>query len=168
MKEKHTVFTYGTLMKGFYGYEKYMRNAKFISRGVMNGKMYHTPSNYPAVVYKPMSPCDVHGEIYHVDETTMENLRKYEGIGSVITCYEEKIVEVKTENGKILAHAFVVTPLKKLMVKSLSKKIKHGDWRKFINEGIDKKPSIGLILFFLIFSFVLFEIMYRISNIGTK
>lgn len=166
MKEKHTVFTYGTLMKGFWGHDKYMKDAEFISNGVMSGKMYHTSSSYPAVIHKPLSDNPVHGEIYHVDNITMENLRRYEGIGSIMTCYKEKIVEVETENGKIPAHAFIVKPSKKWIVKSISKRVKHGNWRKFMDDGVHKKLSIASILFFLALSFVLLEIIYKFSNIN--
>lgn len=164
MKNKHTVFTYGTLMKGYYGHDKYMGNARFISNAVMKGKMYHTSSSYPAAIHKPNSESLVYGELYHVDSDTLEDLRRYEGIGSVMTCYKEKIVKVQTEEGEIPVHAFVVTPSKKWIVKSTSRKVKHGNWRKFIDSNAHKKLSITSVLIFMAVSFILLEIIFKLSH----
>lgn len=155
-----TVFTYGTLMKGFEGYEKYLKNSTFLGCGTINGKMYHTNSGYPVVI-KSSFPGEnrVKGELFEVDKNTMIKLRNYEGIYSFFTYYTEEILPVTLEDGSVkYARVFVAHPFAKPFIRLTSKKVKHGDWRRYISvPKISIRRWVLTALLILINCILLFE-----------
>ncbi len=135
LKNHFTVFTYGTLMKNFEGYDKFMRHCRFIGKGYINGFLYHTFSGYPAVIPDEENGEKVFGELYEVDTDTMKEIRRYEGVNSFLTCYEERTVNVTFDGKKAGARAFTVTASREFLVKLTSRLVKYGDWRHFLNNS---------------------------------
>ncbi|MEC9491203.1 gamma-glutamylcyclotransferase family protein [Flexistipes sp.] len=165
MSKNYNVFVYGTLMKGFDGYKKYMCKGNYITEGSLKGIMYHTGSGYPAVIYNTKKGGEVSGELYSVDENLMKDLRRYEGIGSLLTCYEEKLVKIQTKDGDIPARVFVVSPFWKNLIKLSGVLVSNGDWKKFVTAPPKKawQTIAPAILFFVSFIFV-FQIIFKITG----
>ncbi len=84
---KYKVFVYGTLKKGF-RLHKYLKNAKFLGEGFIQGYDMYLVSWYPAVV---KGKGIVYGEIYEVDEETLKILDKVEDEGVLYKRIEETI-----------------------------------------------------------------------------
>jgi len=143
LRKHYTVFTYGTLMKDFEGNNKYMRHCRFVANGYIKGLMYHTLSGYPAVILDEKRGQRIFGEIYEVDKATMKEIRRYEGVHSILTCYEERVVNVKIDGRNIKARAFTVAATRKLLVKVTSQFVKYGDWRHFL-ENSSKRRSTAM------------------------
>lgn len=131
MDKTYTVFTYGTLMQGFYGHELLMNDAEFLCEASVNGELRCFTLDYPVMIKKKNCAKPVKGELYKVNEKTMEKLRKYEGIGNPFSCYEEKSVQVKTNSGVLEATSFVVPPRMEIPMKFTTRHIREADWRKF-------------------------------------
>ncbi|BAI81246.1 conserved hypothetical protein [Deferribacter desulfuricans SSM1] len=119
----HKVFVYGTLMKGYDGFNKFMSNAEFVANGDIQGSLYLSNSGYPVAILDN-SENKISGEIYKISEKTLNEIRRYEGTETALTYFTEKIIKVKTENGYLYAHAFVAhkffIPIIKLMCKNIS------------------------------------------------
>jgi len=129
--KKYTVFTYGTLMRGFYGHENFMQDAEFLGEATVNGDLRFFTIDYPVMIRKTKGGKPVHGELYSVYEQTLEKLRRYEGIGNPFTCYTEKDVTAKTKDGEVIARSFVVIPRIELAMMFTTRHIPEGSWRKF-------------------------------------
>ena len=148
MKEKtYKVFVYGSLMKGFDGYETYMQKAKFIGKAYVKGELRYSFSDYPVAIINNKNNEFITGELYEIDETTLNSLRKYEGTDSFLTCYMEKETEVKIGNDTINAKIFTVSPLKELYIRFLTFQVPDGNWKKFIDSK-RKIPIPKPLLFF--------------------
>jgi len=148
---KYTVFVYGSLMEGFYGYKTFMKDAKFISKARVKGDLRFFCSDYPVMIKKLKGSKYVQGELYEVDQETMGNLRKYEGIGNPFTCYTEKVVQAETEDETLTARAFVVIPTIEMPMLFTSRHIPEGDWRKFKKAKKRLPVSQPLVMFLLVF-----------------
>lgn len=157
MDRRYTVFTYGTLMKDFYGHKKYMRDSFFICKGTIRGFMYNTHSGYPAVIHDKLNGYEISGELYNVSGEVMESIRAYEGVGSLFTCYEEQCVDVSTDKGVVSANVFLVSPAKKPLVKLFSRRVKCGDWKKYLLTPPSRVPETfaSAILFLISIIFIL-------------
>ena len=165
MAKRYNVFVYGTLMKGFAGYEKYMCKGDYISEASLKGVMYHTGSGYPAVIYDGKKGSEISGELYSVDENLMKELRRYEGVNSLLTCYEEKVVKVHTKTGDIPARVFVVSPFWKNLIRFTGAFVKNGDWKSFIAAPSKNAwQSIAPVILFLISFIFVFQIVFGITG----
>lgn len=155
MAKKYSVFTYGTLMKDFEGYKKYMQKGDYVCSGSFKGHMYHTSSGYPAVIYDEEGT-EIAGELYRVDEDLMEQIRRYEGVNSFLTCYEEKELKVSTPDGYIVARGFVVSPYWKILIRLSGVSVESGDWRSFLSAPVKKpmQPIVPLIISLISFMFI--------------
>jgi len=129
--KSYTVFTYGSLMKDFSGYDMYLKDADFVCDARVRGDLRFFCSDYPVMINRSSGERFVKGEIYKVDEETMEKLRKYEGVGNLFTCYTERVIEAETAEGILSARAFVAIPEIEIPVRLTSKSIPEGDWREF-------------------------------------
>ena len=72
------LFVYGSLRKGMYNYERYLKGkSNFVANGVVKGELYalHDVS-YPALL---MGDEDILGEIYEVDEDVAHDIDVLEG-----------------------------------------------------------------------------------------
>lgn len=154
-RSKYRVFVYGTLMKNFYGYRKYLKSADFIGSAKVRGKLYQTQSNYPvAILSKGKKP--IYGEIYEVDKDTMIKLRNYEGIYSFFTYYKETITPAMLETGeKIFVRCFVAHPLAILFILFTGKYIKSGDWKGFTQNPPFPYRKWALTMILILFNLIL-------------
>ncbi len=85
---KNLVFTYGTLMRGQIGFGKF-GNMEFFADGVLSDYGLYEAHGFPAAV--PVKGFSVFGEIYEVDDITLNNMDKYEREGEL---YIRRLVEV--------------------------------------------------------------------------
>jgi len=131
LAKDYTVFTYGTLMKGFYGHDNFMLDAEFIGEATVNGDLRFFTIDYPVLIKKTKGGKPIKGELYKVDEKTLNKLRKYEGIGNPFTCYTERNVTAKTKDGDVIARSFVVIPRIEMAMLFTSRHISECCWRKF-------------------------------------
>jgi len=129
--KRYTVFTYGTLMRGFYGHENFMQDAEFLGEATVNGDLRFFTLDYPVMIKKTKGGKPVRGELYSVDEKTLEKLRRYEGIGNPFTCYTEKNVTAQTKDGEVIARSFVVIPRIELAMMFTTRHIPECCWKKF-------------------------------------
>lgn len=50
-KRLYGVFVYGTLMKGFWNYRRYLEGKiSYVASGKTQGLLYHLPEGYPALI----------------------------------------------------------------------------------------------------------------------
>jgi len=112
MKE-YIVFVYGTLKKGF-RLHSYLNNAKFLGEGFVKGYDMYLVDWYPAIV---KGKGVVYGEIYGVDEETLEILDKVEDEGFLYKRIKEKIYmkNGKTVEGYIYVYLKSVEGLKPII-----------------------------------------------------
>jgi gamma-glutamylcyclotransferase (GGCT)/AIG2-like uncharacterized protein YtfP len=72
------VFVYGTLRKDFWNHESYLKNSKFVG----NGKTKHKYAMYASIipyVVENEKISHIIGEVYEVDEKTLERIDHLEG-----------------------------------------------------------------------------------------
>lgn len=150
MGKKYTVFTYGSLMNGFYGYDKFMSDAEFLGEAFAQGDLRFFCSDYPVMIHQKGKNL-VRGELYRVDDETMEELRKYEGLGNPFTCYTERLIETETKSGKVSARAFVVISAIKFPMVLTTRQIPEADWRVFKSSGRRLPVSRPLVIVFGLF-----------------
>jgi gamma-glutamylcyclotransferase (GGCT)/AIG2-like uncharacterized protein YtfP len=148
-------------MRGFYGYEKYLRDAEFLGCAYIEGDLRFFCSDYPVLIKRQTKGEKVKGELFQVDAETLDKLRNYEGIGSPLSFYSEKDVEVHTDSGVAAAKAFVASPGLSLPVTFASRYIPEADWRAFKESGGRFPIPKPMVLFFSACAFgaVLWEIL---------
>lgn len=152
---RYKVFVYGTLMKDFYGYKKYLKSAKFIGNAKIKGKLYQTQSNYPVAILTNDEKF-IDGEIYEVDRDTMIKLRNYEGVYSFFTYYKEATVSAILDTGeKVYVRSFVAHPLALLFIYFSGKFIKSGSWKDFIENPPVSYKKWALTLILILFNLIL-------------
>ncbi len=94
---KHLVFVYGTLKKGF-GNHYLLENSKFIGRAKTKEKYKMTANGIP-FVSKSKAVSHIIGEVYEVDDETLEKLDFLEDHPD---WYKREKVKVVLEDGKEL------------------------------------------------------------------
>ncbi len=97
---KFNVFVYGTLKKG-YKLHFYLKNAKFIGYGYVNGYDMYIVDWYPAVV---KGRGRVYGEVYEVCQETLDILDGVEEEGFL---YKRICEKVYMKKGFIKAYMYV-------------------------------------------------------------
>jgi len=154
-------------MQGFEGHDSFMQDAEFLGEGTLKGDLRYFYSDYPILVNNPSDGKPVKGELYKVDQTTMEKLRKYEGIGDPFTCYTERVVKAQTKDGKVVARAFIVIPQIETPISLISRHIPERDWRKFVSNGKHLPLPKPLMLFFggCILGAAILEIVWQMGLI---
>jgi len=111
-KPTHKLFVYGTLRQGYHWHSKFLST----SRKTCDAK---TIEKYPLVVGKSCVPYllgdlpntgnSIIGEVWEVDDVTLQNLDEYEGIGKGY--YSRRTIPVASKNGnaKMEADAYFKT-----------------------------------------------------------
>ncbi len=100
MSKFNTVFVYGTLCQGFSNH-CYLATSKFLGKGRTKDKFALYVNGIPFVVMRePIS--QIHGEMYEVDDTTLQTLDSLEGHPS---WYKRKEVEIILDDG---SHSTVI------------------------------------------------------------
>lgn len=121
----YKVFVYGTLKSGEHN-NHFLNNSKFICKDKISGYVIYDMSvGFPFVKSKPRHI--VHGEVWEVDEKTLEQINRLEGFmeGSWFNHYER--VPVKTKLGHVcyvyVYLDFPAYPFKKCVHNTWSSKI---------------------------------------------
>lgn len=107
--QTHRVFVYGTLRRGhsnhallemskFIGEAKTLRTYWMITTGVFPVVLDAVPADFG------LPPLAVAGEIYHVDDATLEQLDLLEREGR---SYDRKVTDVYEAGHKVLAHIYI-------------------------------------------------------------
>lgn len=126
------VFVYGTLMKGFWNYGRYLEgNIERIILGKAKGLLYHLPQGYPAML---KGEGVVRGEIVGpVDRDLLRELDVLEGYCGYAedNLYVREIIDVLTDEGEMLeCWAYIYADGEYARKKGIY--IPDGDWRKFM------------------------------------
>ena len=107
--QTHRVFVYGTLRRGhgnhsllemskFIGEAATLRNYWMITNGVFPVVLDVVPADFG------LPPLAVAGEIYHVDDATLERLDRLERKGR---SYDRKVTDVYEAGHKVQAHIYI-------------------------------------------------------------
>ena len=131
------VFVYGTLRKGMYNYEIYLKNkGKFLQNAYVEAALYTLKDRrYPAIVegnYKVL------GELYEVDKNTLETLDALEDYipGRFDNEYDKIVTKIFDEKGNMIAHLPVYWYNIKIQNQRLllEHRIEDGDYVKYLSE----------------------------------
>jgi gamma-glutamylcyclotransferase (GGCT)/AIG2-like uncharacterized protein YtfP len=90
------VFVYGSLRKGFWNHEPYLKDSKFIGMGITKEK-YAMYANIIPYVVENEKISHIVGEVYEVDEKTLERIDCLEGHPD---CYKRKKVKIILDSGE--------------------------------------------------------------------
>lgn len=82
---RHTVFVYGSLMKGGYNHPGYMEEAQFLGDAYITGFDMYDLGYFPGIRYTE-EPHKVLGELYDVSDAEFERICILEGNGSLYQC----------------------------------------------------------------------------------
>ncbi|MCL6638079.1 MAG: gamma-glutamylcyclotransferase [Firmicutes bacterium] len=130
------VFVYGTLMRGFGNYEKYL--SKYVlaaGEAFINGELYHLRDGYPAA---GPGPGIVKGELMLVRDLeavlpVLDDLEDYAGPGRA-NLYERVRVEAVTFSGqRVTAWTYLYGCPDELPL--IGVPVKGGCWRTFLADG---------------------------------
>jgi gamma-glutamylcyclotransferase (GGCT)/AIG2-like uncharacterized protein YtfP len=132
-KKIHTVFVYGTLLKG-QGNHGLLKNATFLGKGKVIGKwdMYHL-GGFPAIVRgNTINP--VIGEAYKVSEEELARLDILEGYveGRESNMYNRAMVDITLDNGEKIDGFVYYMKIKKEGANW--KKVRTGDWATYMKD----------------------------------
>lgn len=96
MSNKHTLFVYGTLKRGFHNHVCLGQNATFIGEADLHGWKMYSLGGFPAIA---QGDGIVQGEVYEVDDDGFQRCDRLEGYPSF---YNRSEVEpVISDNGHI-------------------------------------------------------------------
>lgn len=70
---KHTVFVYGSLMKGEYNHDAYLSDADCLGEAFITGYALYDLGHYPGIKHTD-GPCKVCGELYKVSEEAFDRI----------------------------------------------------------------------------------------------
>ena len=103
--DRHTLFVYGSLMKGRYNHDAYMRNAVFQGKGYIEGYALYDLGHYPGVIHEG-GHGKVLGELYEVSGEDYERICRLEGNGQL---YQSVLINARFEGygDTALAETFV-------------------------------------------------------------
>jgi gamma-glutamylcyclotransferase (GGCT)/AIG2-like uncharacterized protein YtfP len=88
----HYIFVYGTLRRGFWNHHL-LKDSEFIGEGITKEKYSLYADEIPYVVKEPLT--QIKGELYIVDDETLERLDLLEGHPSF---YTRELVDVIVDN----------------------------------------------------------------------
>lgn len=138
MDEINKIFVYGSLMEGFFNFDKYLVD-KVESRktAYAKGKLYHIDGRgYPAM-YEGDE--DVKGELLSIKDfeknlKELDGLEQYDENGKIEDNeYNRAIIDVITEDGKKeKAYGYIFNKEKPENKEVKLIPIEDGDWRKFM------------------------------------
>jgi gamma-glutamylcyclotransferase (GGCT)/AIG2-like uncharacterized protein YtfP len=126
--DKHLVFVYGTLRRGSAGaMSKRFPNSKFIADAKVSGSLYDL-GPYPGLILNE-SNSSVVGEVYEVDEKTLNELDEFEASSN----YLRKQVEISIGTHRRLCWTYEPNP----ECYSLHTLIASGDWIEYAGTKTD-------------------------------
>ena len=99
----YKVFVYGSLMRGFHNHG-YLEDAKFVKATVTKEKYRMVSMNqFPALI-KGQKDYEIYGEVYEIDDYTLEDLDHLEGNGSF---YKREKVRVDGVNEPVWVYFLI-------------------------------------------------------------
>jgi len=126
------VFVYGTLMKNFWNYKRYLEGRiSRITPGKTYGLLYHLPEGYPALI---AGNGIVEGEIIEpVDKNLLKSLDRLEGYAEWRSdnLYIREKRNILTENGEEVA-CWIYIYTDERYARENGILVPDGNWRKFI------------------------------------
>lgn len=137
---RKTIFVYGSLMEGFWNYQKALEGHVIKKEiGYVQGKLYHMPyKGYPALV--PGSD-DIQGELLTIDvfeevEKQLSEIENYYGKNDERNEYEVKSVEVYDIQGKkiIDADVYYYQVERDALFEKEAVYLEKASWRKHLEE----------------------------------
>jgi len=126
------VFVYGTLMKDFWNYKRYLEGRiNRITLGRTYGLLYHLPEGYPALLKGNEI---IEGEIMEpVDEKLLKSLDRLEGYSKWRNdnLYVRELRKISTEDGNETA-CWIYIYVNEGYAREKGILVPNGNWRKFI------------------------------------
>jgi len=136
-KNINKVFVYGTLMKGFCNYKRYLEGrVSRITSGRTHGLLYHLPEGYPALLEGNET---IEGEIMEpVDEDLLKTLDRLEGYSESDSnnLYVREVRNILTDSGKEMP-CWIYIYADEKYAKENGILVPNGNWRKFMAERGD-------------------------------
>lgn len=132
--QNHSLFVYGTLMRGFTNpfSQKLQQNARWIGQALFGGTLFDL-GQYPGAIYDAKSTTWVHGEVWELTDfaKVIVSLDRYEGVHLRKPEYVRQEVQVELETGEeILAWVYLFCKPTHAL-----REIPHGDYRKWLSES---------------------------------
>ena len=96
---RHTLFVYGSLMKGFYNHKGFLENAVFLGQASISGFDLYDLGRYPGIK-RSSDTAEVHtvlGELYEVNDDEYAAICELEGNGSL---YQSEIVAASLDDSR--------------------------------------------------------------------
>lgn len=128
------VFVYGTLMKGFWNYKRYLEGRiSRITPGRTHGLLYHLPEGYPALLE---GNSIVEGEIMEpVDENLLKSLDRLEGYSkwSNNNLYIREVRNILTEDGEEVSCWIYIYTAERYAKKN-GIPVPSGNWKEFMDK----------------------------------
>ena len=127
------IFVYGSLRQDFWNHDKVLKNrVRQIQKGTIQGKLYHLPAGYPAVI---KGEDQVHGEVMTFTQDkllkSLDVLEGYFGEGQD-NLYIRTKHKTTLEDGSE-AWCWVYTYADEEAARKKGRYISNGDWKKFVN-----------------------------------
>ncbi len=145
MKQK--IFVYGTLRKGMYNYDIYLRDEDSFRRyGYIKGSlMTLKDKTYPAFLQEGHDM--ILGEIHEVNEKTVQmidELEEYYGEGNIDNFYNKEICDIYDENGQVIDHlpVYVFNMSNRCYFSLIEDHIETNDYVKYIQQKKEGKKSL--------------------------
>lgn len=131
-KRLYGVFVYGTLMKGFWNYRRYLEGKiSYVASGKTQGLLYHLPERYPALITGNKL---VEGEIIEpIDENLLKTLDRLEGYSEQRSknLYTREVRNVWTKDGnEVPCWVYVYSDVRYAQENGIL--VLSGNWRKFM------------------------------------
>ena len=95
------VFVYGTLMRQSSNHRHYLEESIFLGIGLIQGYALYDLGSYPGII--PLENENTKGDVFEVDDSTMERLDKLEG---EVFLYTRELVKVRLHN-EVVEEAWV-------------------------------------------------------------
>ncbi|MGL4345745.1 MAG: gamma-glutamylcyclotransferase family protein [Cellulosilyticaceae bacterium] len=133
------IFVYGSLMSGFWNYDKVLKNrVRKVEKAFVKGELYQLPAGYPAIVD---GKAHITGEVMTITQQklmkSLDLLEGYMGEGED-NLYERHKKEVLLEDGRV-EECWVYVYVDQNEARRDGEPIRHGNWRKYIQPYLDKK-----------------------------
>jgi gamma-glutamylcyclotransferase (GGCT)/AIG2-like uncharacterized protein YtfP len=134
LNQNHSLFVYGTLMRGFNNpfSQKLQQNARWIGQACFRGTLFDL-GQYPGAISDPNSTTCVHGEVWELAdfEKVIVSLDRYEGVHLRKPEYIRQEVRVVLETGEeILTWVYLFCKPTHAF-----REIPHGNYRKWLSES---------------------------------
>ena len=103
MSNRHPVFVYGTLMRGQRA-SAFLQNAEYVGEFCLADYVMYNLGSYPGI--KPQKGACVPGELYLVDDKTLERMDRYEGNGDLYNRVNVMVTAgTRTEPAQVYVYA---------------------------------------------------------------